>query len=108
MDAIGMISYNGRGADNVCFSLPGVLTAVPVRFSLPAPDLFFDSGFSGSPGIYTELQFIQDRIGHFFVSVAGLFRTVHKRIRTALPFCQHEISVLRTRTLKLSYAGRRL
>ena len=109
MNAVEMVSYIGREGDNICFSLPGVLTAVPVRYSLPAPDLNFDFWFSVSSEIHTELQFIQNRIEHFFISVSGLFRTAYrKKNRPAIIICRREISVLRIRILKLSYAGRRL
>lgn len=108
MTGTDMISYNKEAAENVCFSLPGALSVIPASFSFPAPELNFGFRFSVSAGIHPELQFIQERIEHFFISVAGLIRTVlKKKSRTAFCFIR-KMNVLRARILKLSYAGRRL
>ena len=104
-----MIIYNESTAGDICFSLPGALSVIPVRFSFPAPELNFTSWFSVSAGIQSEWLFIQERIEHFFISVSGLIRTAfRKTCRAAIFFSIRKINVLRARILKLSYAGRRL
>ncbi len=109
MNDNSMIIYNELVAGDVCFSLPGALSVIPVRFSFPAPELNFTSWFSVSAGIHSEWLFIQERIEHFFISVSGLIRTAfRKTCRTAVFFSIRKINVLRARILKLSYAGRRL
>ena len=109
MNGKSMIIYNEPAAENICFSLPGALSVVPVRFSFPAPELNFTSWFSVTAGIHSEWLFIQERIEHFFISVSGLIRTAfRKTCRAAVFFSIRKINVLRARILKLSYAGRRL
>ena len=109
MNGSDMIIVNELAADNVCFSLPGTLSIIPVRFSFPAPDLNFSSCFTVSAGIHSEWLFIQERSGHFFISVSGLIRTAFRKIcRSAVLFSIRIINSLRVRSLKLSYAGRRL
>ena len=109
MNGRSMIIYNEPAAENICFSLPGALSVVPVRFSFPAPELNFSSWFTVSAGIHSEWLFIQERIEHFFISVSGLIRTAfRKTCRAAVFFSIRKINVLRDRSLKLSYAGRRL
>lgn len=109
MNDNSMIIYNEPAAGDICFSLPGALSVIPVRFSFPAPELNFTSWFSVAAGIHSEWLFIQERIEHFFISVSGLIRTAfRKTCRTAVFFSIRKINVLRARLLKLSYAGRRL
>ena len=109
MNDNSMIIYNKLVAGDVCFSLPGALSVIPVRFSFPAPELNFTSWFSVSAGIHSEWLFIQERIEHFFISVSGLIRTAfRKTCRAAVFFSIRIINALRVRSLKLSYAGRRL
>ena len=109
MNGKSMIIYNEPAAENICFSLPGALSVVPVRFSFPAPELNFTSWFSVTAGIHSEWLFIQERIEHFFISVSGLIRAAfRKTCRAAVFFSIRKINVLRARILKLSYAGRRL
>ena len=108
MTETSMISYNKQAAENVCFSLPGALSVIPVRFSFPAPELNFGFRFSVSAGIHSELLLVQERIEQFFISVSGLIRTVLKKHCRTVFFFIREINVPRARILKLSYAGRRL
>ena len=109
MNASDVIVFNELAAENVCFSLPGALSIIPVRFSFPAPELNFSSWFTVSAGTHSEWLFIRERIGHFFISVSGLIRTAFRKIcRSAVFFSIRIINALRVRSLKLSYAGRRL
>ena len=108
MNGSDMIVFNEPAAENVCFSLPSALSVIPVRFSFPAPELNFSSWFTVSSGIHSEWLFIQERIGHFFISVSGLIRTAFRKTCRAAFFSIRKINVLRIRSLKLSYAGRRL
>ena len=109
MNGSDVIVFNELAAENVCFSLPGALSIIPVRFSFPAPELNFSSWFTVSSGIHSEWLFIQERIGHFFISVSGLILTAFRKTRrAAVFFCNRKINVLRVRSLKLSYTGRRL
>ena len=109
MNGSAMIIFNEQAAENVCFSLCGSLSIIPVRFSFPAPELNFSSWFTVSAGIRSEWMFIRERIGHFFISVSGLIRTAfRKTCRAAVFFSNRIINALRVRSLKLSYAGRRL
>ena len=109
MNGSDMIIYNGQAAENFCFSLPGALSIIPVRFSFPAPELNFSSWFTVSAGIHSEWLFIRERIGHFFISVSGLIRAAfRKTCRAAVFFSIRMINALRVRSLKLAYAGRRL
>jgi len=109
MNGTDMIIFNEQDAGNVCFSLPGALSVIPVRFSFPAPELNFTSWFTVSTGIHSEWLFIQERIEHFFISVSGLIRTAYRKTcRAAIFFSIRKINALRVRSLKLSYAGRRL
>ena len=109
MNGSDMIIFNELAAENVCFSLPGALSVIPVRFSFPAPELNFSSWFTVPAGIHSEWLFIQERIEHFFISVSGLIRTAfRKTCRAAVFFGIRKINALRVRSLKLSYAGRRL
>ena len=109
MNGSDMIIINEQAAVNVCFSLPSSLSVIPSSFSFPAPDLNFSSRFTVPAGIHSEWLFIQERIGHFFISVSGLIRTVfRKTCRAAVLFSIRMINVLRVRSQKLSYAGRRL
>ena len=109
MNGSDMIIFNKLAAGNVCFSLPGALSVIPVRFSFPAPELNFSSWFTVSAGIHSEWLFIQERVEHFFISVSGLIRTTfRKTCRPAVFFSIRIINALRVRSLKLSYAGRRL
>ena len=109
MNGRDVIFFNGQAAGNVCFSLPSTLSVIPIRFSFPAPDLNFSSWFTVPAGIHSEWLFIQERIGHFFISVSGQILTAfRKTCRAAVFFSIRKINVLRVRSLKLSYAGRRL
>ena len=109
MNEISKISYNEWGAGDCCFSVPGALSVVPVRFSFPAPELNFSSWFSVTASIHTEWLFIQERFESFFISIAGLIRTAfRKSCRKAVQSCIRTVNVLRARVLKLSYGGRRL
>ena len=109
MNGSDMIIFNELAAENVCFSLPGALSIIPVRFSFPAPELNFTSWFTVSAGIHSEWVFIQERIEHLFITVSGLIRTAfRKTCRPVIFFRIGKINALRARTLKLSYAGRRL
>lgn len=109
MNGLDMIIFNERASENVCFSLSGALSVIPVRFSFPAPELNFSSWFTVSAGIHSEWLLIQERIGHFFISVSGSVITAfRKTCRAAVFFSIGKINVLRVRSLKLSYAGRRL
>ncbi len=109
MNGSDMIIVNELAAGNVCFSLPGSLSVIPVRFSFPAPDLNFSSWFTVSAGIHSEWLFVQERIGHFFISVSGLIRTAFRKTCLAgVLFSIRKINALRVRSLKLAYAGRRL
>ena len=111
MNGSDMIIINEQAAVNVCFSLPSSLSVIPSSFSFPAPDLNFSSWFTVPAGIHSEWLFIQERIGHFFISVSGLIRTAFRKTCRAAVFFSISIrtfNVLRVRSLKLSYAGRRL
>ena len=109
MNGNDLIIFNELAADDVFFSLTGALSVIPVRFSFPAPELNFSSWFTVPAGIHSEWLFIQERIEHFFISVSGLIRTAfRKTCRAAIFFSIRKINVLRVRSLKLSYAGRRL
>ena len=109
MNGSDMIIFNEQAAGNVCFSLPGALSVIPVRISFPAPDLNFSSWFTVSAGIHSEWLFIQERIGHCFISVSGSILTAFRKIcRAAVCLSIRKINVLRFKSLKLSYAGRRL
>ena len=62
MNGTDMIIFNELAAGNVCFSLPGALSVIPVRFSFPAPELNFTSWFTVSTGIHSEWLFIQENL----------------------------------------------
>lgn len=109
MEQTGMIQFNAEAAETACFSLAGALSVIPVSFSFPAPELNFSSWFSVSARLQTEWQFLQERSGHLFISVAGLIRSAVRKI--CCPNCRfrkREMNVLRSRILKLSTGGRRL
>ena len=109
MNDNSMVVYNELAAENICFSLPGALSVIPVRFSFPAPELNFSSWVTVSAGIHSEWLFIQERIEPFFISVSGsILAAFRKTCRAAVFFSIRKINVLRVRSLKLSYAGRRL
>ena len=109
MDMTTMIRYNEPAAGNACFSLPGALSVVPVRFSFPAPELNFGFRFTVSAGIHADWLIIREGMEQIFVSVAGSVRTVSRKIcRSVFGFRLRKLNILRARILKLSYAGRRL
>ena len=93
MKSFEMMTFNELAAGDVCFSLPGALSVLPVRFSFPAP-MFCDSiCFSVSARIQSDWQIIQERIEHFFISVSGLIRTAfRKTCRTAVFFSIRKIT----------------
>jgi len=107
MNGNKMIVWNEPAAEGICFSLPGALSIIPVRFSFPAPELNFTSWFTVSAEVHSEWLFVPERIGHIFISVAGLIRTACRKI-CRVGFCIRKINVQRARIQKLSYAGRRL
>ena len=109
MNGDDMIIFNGQAAENFCFSLSSALSVIPIRISFPAPDLNFSSCFTISAGIHSEWLFIQERIGHCFISVSGSIHAAFRKVYRAAVFLSiRKIDVLRFRSLKLSYAGRRL
>lgn len=108
MNGSDMITFDGQAAENVCFSLPGALSVIPLRISFPAPDLNFSSWFTVSAGIHSEWLFIQERIGHFFISVSGSILAAFRKTRRAVFLSIRKINVLRVRRRKLSYANLRL
>ena len=109
MNGSEMIIFNEQAAGNVCFSLSSTLSVIPVHFSFPAPDLNFSSWFTVPAGIHSDWLIIQERIEHFFISVSGLILTEFRKTYCAAVFFSiRKINVLRARSLKLSYAGRRL
>ena len=109
MDNFGMMQFNERAAAGVCFSLPGALSVVPVRFSLSAPELNFGSRFTVSARIRMDWQLCRERMEHFFVTIAGMFRSAADKIaRPVYHYGKKVFNVLRFRSLTLSRSGRRL
>ena len=108
MNDNSMIIYNEPAAGDICFSLPGALSVIPVRFSFPAPELNFTSWFSVAAGIHSEWLFIQERIGHFFISVSGSILAAFRKTRRAVFLSIRKINILRVRRRKLSFANLRL
>ena len=109
MNKQGMMVFCESAAGNVCFSLPGLLPVFPVRFSSPVPMLDKGCCFSVFAGIHSDFQLLPERVGHFFVSIAGsLFTTVKKQMKAAVRFLHCRINVYRSRIMKLAVGGRRL
>jgi hypothetical protein len=109
MNKYGMMVYCESAAGNVCFSLPGLLPVVPVRFSSPVPMLNNGCCLSVFAGIRSDFQLLPGRIEHFFISVAGsLVSSVKRQMKTAVRFFHCRINVYRSRIMKLAVGGRRL
>ena len=109
MNDNSMIIYNELVAGDVCFSLPGALSVIPVRFSFPAPELNFTSWFSVSAGIHSEWLFIQERIEHFFISISGsVSKRFVKPFTAVFRFFRCRVNSFRARTMRLAAGGLRL
>ena len=109
MNNQGMMVFRESAAENICFSLPGLLPVFPVRFSSPVPMLNNDNYFSVFAEIHSDFQFLKERVGHFFISISGsLLTSVKKHLKTAVRLFHCRINVYRSRIMKLAVGGRRL
>ena len=109
MKPIEMITFNELAAGNLCFSLPGALTAFPVRFSFPAPVLGDCTCFSVSARIQSDWLIVQERLEHFFFSITGtVCKHFVKHFTQRVRLFRRRINAFRARTLRLACGGFRL